>query len=175
VFHHHYYDVVARFKCSLSRSNGDSNRFLTSWWFIPHTNHTHWSNELQITNDTILVNTVGQTGAALPWDRPIARSRLTRPWTHSLCPCHTPFNTSPCTHVDPGPNSATSFAVERYFIQAAKYEACVQHDKRNEQRSILNWHKRKLQTPENPSGCTIFIPLGLQLFINTWLSPVYHP
>jgi len=42
VFHKHYYDDGAQVKCSLSRSDGDSNRFLTSWWVIPHTNHTHW-------------------------------------------------------------------------------------------------------------------------------------
>jgi hypothetical protein len=41
VFHKHYYDDVAQVKCSLSRSDGDSNRFLTSWWNILHTNHTH--------------------------------------------------------------------------------------------------------------------------------------
>jgi hypothetical protein len=50
MFHHHYYNAITRVKCSLSRSDGDSNRFLTSWWFIPHTNHTHllkWSTSHQ--------------------------------------------------------------------------------------------------------------------------------
>ena len=41
VFHQHYYDEVTQVKCSLCRSDGDSNRFLTSWWFIPYTNLTH--------------------------------------------------------------------------------------------------------------------------------------
>jgi hypothetical protein len=150
MFHHHYYDVIARVKCSLSRSNGNSNWFLTSWWFIPHTNHTHRSNELQITNDTIPVNTAGRTGAALPRDRPTARSRLTRPWTHSSHPRHTPFSTSPRTRVDPGLNSATSFVVERYFIRLAKCEAYIQNDKRDEQRSVLNRHRQNLQAPQNP-------------------------
>jgi len=49
VLHSPYYEDEAHVKCSLSRSDGDSNRFLTSWWVIPHTNHTHWSSELQIT------------------------------------------------------------------------------------------------------------------------------
>ena len=49
VFHSPYYEDEAQVKCSLSRSDGDSNRFLTSWRVIPHTNHTHWSSELQIT------------------------------------------------------------------------------------------------------------------------------
>ena len=49
VFHSPYYEDRAHVKCSLSRSDGDSNRFLTSWRVIPHTNHTHQSSELQIT------------------------------------------------------------------------------------------------------------------------------
>jgi len=49
VFHSPYYEGEAHVKCSLSRSDGDSNRFLTSWRVIPHTNHTQWSSELQIT------------------------------------------------------------------------------------------------------------------------------
>ena len=40
VFHSPYYEGEAHVKCSLSRSDGDSNRFLTSWRVIPHTNHT---------------------------------------------------------------------------------------------------------------------------------------
>jgi hypothetical protein len=166
VFHHHYYDAIAQVKCSLSRSDGDSNRFLTSWWFIPHTNYTHRSNELQITNDTILVNTAGQTGAALPRDCPTTRSLLTHPWTHSSRPRHTPFSSSPRTHVDPGPNSATSFVVKRYFIRPAKCEACVQHDKKDEQRSVLNRHRWKLQAPQNP----IWLPTTCSA-----RSPFIHP
>jgi len=49
VFHSPYYKDRAHVKFSLSRSDGDSNRFLTSWRVIPHTNHTYWSSELQIT------------------------------------------------------------------------------------------------------------------------------
>jgi len=48
-FYSPYYEDRAHIKWSLSRSDGDSNRFLTSWRVIPHTNHTHWSSELQIT------------------------------------------------------------------------------------------------------------------------------
>jgi hypothetical protein len=39
--HCSYYDEIAQVKCSLSRSNGDSNRLLTSWCGIPNTKHTH--------------------------------------------------------------------------------------------------------------------------------------
>ena len=49
VFHSPYYENRTHVKCSLSRSDGDSNRFLSSWRVIPHANHTHWSSELQIT------------------------------------------------------------------------------------------------------------------------------
>ena len=49
VFHSPYNEDRAHVKCSLSRSYGDSNRFLTSWQVISHTNHSHWSSELQIT------------------------------------------------------------------------------------------------------------------------------
>jgi len=49
VFHSPYYEDEAHVKSSLSRSDGNSNRFLTSWRVIPHTNHTHYSSELQIT------------------------------------------------------------------------------------------------------------------------------
>jgi len=49
VFHSPYYEDEAHVKCSMSRSDGVLNRFLTSWRGIPHTNHTHWSSELQIT------------------------------------------------------------------------------------------------------------------------------
>ena len=49
VFHSPNYEDRAHVKCSLSRSDGDSNRFLTSWRVIPRTNHTHQSSELQIT------------------------------------------------------------------------------------------------------------------------------
>jgi hypothetical protein len=72
------------------------------------------------------------------------------PWAHYSRPCHTSIITNTRTRVDPGLNSATSFAVERYFIWPAKCEACVQHNKRDEQRSVLNRHKRKLQAPQNP-------------------------
>ena len=89
----------------------------------------------------------------------------TCPWAHSSRPCHTPISTNTRTRVDPGPNSATSFAVERYFIRPAECEACVQHDKRDEQRLVLNRHRRKLTTPQNLVWLPPTIPSGLQFFI----------
>ena len=41
VFHSPYYEDRAHVKCSLSRSDGDSNRFLTSWRvYSPHKPHS---------------------------------------------------------------------------------------------------------------------------------------
>jgi hypothetical protein len=72
------------------------------------------------------------------------------PWAHSSRPRRTPFSTSLPIRVYPGPNSVTSFAVERYVIRSAKCETCVQHDKRDEQRSVLNWHRRKINSTPEP-------------------------
>ena len=52
VFHKHYYDDGAQVKCSLSRSDGDSNRFLTSWRvYSPHKPHPliKWATGHRIT------------------------------------------------------------------------------------------------------------------------------
>jgi hypothetical protein len=86
------------------------------------------------------------------------------PWAHSLRPRHTPFSTSLPIQVYPDPNSVTSFAVERYVIRPAKCKACVQHDKRDEQRSVLNRHRRN-----HYSLKPYKTPLSLHLSINTWL------
>jgi hypothetical protein len=86
------------------------------------------------------------------------------PWAHSSHPRYTPFNTSLPTRVYPGSKSVTSFTVERYFIRPAKCEACVKHDKRDEQRSVLNRHRRNHYSPKPYKT-----PPGLRLSINTWL------
>jgi len=52
LFHKHYYDDGAQVKCSLSRSDGDSNQFLTSWRFYsPHKPHSliKWATGHHIT------------------------------------------------------------------------------------------------------------------------------
>jgi hypothetical protein len=86
------------------------------------------------------------------------------PWAHSSRPRHTPFSISLPIRVYPGSNSVTSFAIERYFIRPAKCEACVQYDKRDEQRSVLNRHRRNHYSPKPYKT-----PPDLSLFINTWL------
>jgi hypothetical protein len=162
VFHHHYYDVVTRVKCSLSRSDGDSNRFLTSWWFIPHTNHTHplkWATDHQ----WHYLGKYRRTN----WSRstqgpPDSQDAL---WAHSSRFRHTPCSTNTRVRVNPGPNNAISFAVERYFIRPAKYEACIQHDKRDEQRSVLNRHRQK--TNSTLELCLVASNFSVQ-------SPIIH-
>jgi hypothetical protein len=173
VFHHHYYDVVTQVKCSLSRSDGDSNRFLTSWWFISHTNHTQplkWATDHQ-------------------WHYPGKRrrtnwSRSTQgqpdsqdaPWAHSSRACHTPCSTNTRTRVNPGPNNPTSFTVERYFIRPAKCEACVQHNKRDKQRSVLNRHRQKTNSTPEPclvaSNFSVWSPVIHQHMVIFGISPI---
>jgi hypothetical protein len=72
------------------------------------------------------------------------------PWAHSSHPRLTSFGTSLPAQVYPGLNSVMSFAVERYFIWPAKCEAYVQHDKRDEQRSVLNQHRQKSNSTLEP-------------------------
>jgi hypothetical protein len=147
VFHHYYYDAVTRVKYWLFKSDDDSNRFLTSWWFISHTNHTHplkWATNHQWHYPGKCHRTNWSRSTQGPPDSQDA------PWAHSSRPYHTPCTTNTRTRVDPGPNNATSFAVERYFIRPAKYEACVQHDKRDKQRSVFNRHRRKTNSTLEP-------------------------
>ena len=96
------------------------------------------------------------------------------PWAHSSRPRHTPFSTSLPIRVYPGSKSVTSFAVERYFIRPAKCDACVQHDKRDEQRSVLNRHRRKLTAPQNPVWLPPTFSVRSPIIHHTWLIPGYH-
>jgi hypothetical protein len=80
------------------------------------------------------------------------------PWAHSSRPHCTPFSTSLPIWVYPGPNSVTSFEVEKYFIRLAKCETCVQHDKRDEQ--VLNRHRWK--TNSTPEPCLVASNFSVQ-------------
>jgi hypothetical protein len=109
VFYHHYYDAVTQVKCSLSKSDGDLNQFLTSWWFIPHTNHTHplkWSTDHQLHYPGKCCRTNWSRSTQGPPDSQDA------PWAHSSRPRHTRCSINTRTRVDPDPNNATSFADE---------------------------------------------------------------
>jgi hypothetical protein len=90
------------------------------------------------------------------------------PWAHSSCPRLTPFGTSLPIRVYSGLKSVTSFVVERYFIRPAKYVACVQYDKRDKQRSVLNRHRRK--TNRTPEPCLV----AFNFFRSVSNSPSTH-
>ena len=65
VFHKHYYDDEAQVKCSLSRSDGDSNRFLTSWRvYSPHKPHSPAKVSYRSPYYTIQDQFAGSTGTA---------------------------------------------------------------------------------------------------------------
>jgi hypothetical protein len=87
------------------------------------------------------------------------------PWAYSSRPRTTPFVTRLPIRVYPGLKSVTSFAVERYFIRPVKCEACVQHDKKDEQRLVLNRHRRKTTSTSKP--CLIASNFSIR-------SPVIH-
>jgi hypothetical protein len=96
------------------------------------------------------------------------------PWAHSSRPCHTPFSTSLLIRVYPDSNSITSFAVEMYFIRLAKYEACIQHDRTNKQRSVLNRHRQKTNSTPEPylvaSNFSVWSPIIHQHMVNSRIS-----
>ena len=96
------------------------------------------------------------------------------PWAYFSRPRHTPFSTSLPIWVYPGSNSVTSFIVERYFIRPAKCEAYVQHDKRDEQWSVLNRHRWKLTAPQNPVWLPPTFSVRSPIIHHTWLIPRYH-
>jgi hypothetical protein len=167
MFHHNYYDAVTRVKCSLSRSDGDSNRFLTSWWFSPHTNHTYRSSELQVTKDTFQVNGAEeQSWTALPRDRPTARANLGLTLRVPVQPPSSPDYQSEFTPV--WKVSLASRSKGTLFGQLN-----VRHAFNMTRRTSNDWSLTgtdgKLLAPQNPVWLPPTFPSGLQLSINTWL------
>ena len=129
MFHSPYYEDEAHVKCSLSRSDGDSNRFLTSSRGIPHTNHTHWSSELQITVlQDQFAGSAGTDSTRGPFRRP-RYARYTKVACRALVVLLNHQQYSAYIGPIPGLNSAQASRSER-LILPAKCEACVQHDKR---------------------------------------------
>jgi hypothetical protein len=113
VFHKHYYDDVAQVKCSLSRSDGDSNRLLTSWCFIRYTNHTHSLSELHVTNDTISIKSWDQQEPPYPGAVRLPEIRPILPLGSLFAPLPSPIQIQygALSGSIPGPNRVTSFAV----------------------------------------------------------------
>jgi hypothetical protein len=108
-------------------------------------------------------NIAGQIGTAIP------RGRLTA-WNQALpvigltlrgsvippsAPIHTPNRSIPVQIVSLALRS-------KRLIRPAKCEARVQHDKGDEQRSVLNRHRRKLQAHKK-SCCPTFCPVSIYL------------
>ena len=132
MFHKHYYEDGAQVKCSLSRSDGDSNRFLTSWRFYsPHKPHSPAKVSYRSPYDTVQDQFAGSTGTARtrgPFRRPrypryakVARRALVVLLNHHQYSAYIGPN--------PGPDSVQASRSER-LILPAKCGACVQHDKR---------------------------------------------
>jgi hypothetical protein len=68
------YDEIAQVKCSLSRSDGDSNRVLASWRGIPNTNHIHSTSCDTITTiripEAARLHIADSIGATISKDQP---------------------------------------------------------------------------------------------------------
>jgi hypothetical protein len=114
-------------------------------------------------------NIAGQTWTAIPRGRltvrnqalPVLGLTLRVPVIPPSAPIRTPSESILARIV---PLASRS----KRLIWLAKCEACVQHDKRDKQRSVLNWHKWKLQAHKT-HVLLLNIPSGLHLSINTWL------
>jgi len=140
VFHSPYYKDRAHVKCSLSRSDGDSNQFLTCWWvYSPHKPHSliKWATDHHITLSRtnsrvrqpplVLEDRFGDRGI-----QGIPRLRAA-PSSFSSTITNTAHG-----GLTPGPDSVQALRSE-WLILLAKCGACVQHDKRAvNDRSLIN-------------------------------------
>jgi len=132
VFHSPYYEDRAHVKCSLSRSDGYSNRFLTSWRvYSPHKPHSliKWATDHHVA--PIQEQFAGLTGTARtqgPFRRP-RYPRYTKVVHRTLIVLLNHHQYSAYIGPISGPDSAQASRSERLFLPA-KCGACVQHDKR---------------------------------------------
>ena len=134
VFHKHYYDDEAQVKCSLSRSDGDSNRFLTCWRvYSPHKPHSliKWATDHRIA----LSRTNSRVWQAPPVPRTVPATEVSKVYqgcahrADSLVVLLNHHQYSAYIGPIPGPDSAQASRSER-LILPAMCGACVQHDKR---------------------------------------------
>jgi len=132
VFHSIYYEDRAHVKCSLSRSDGDSNWFLTSWRvYSPHKPHSLIKVSYRSLYCTIQDQFAGSTGTTRTRG-PFWRPRYPRYTKVAWCALVVLLNHhqySAYIGPIPGPDSAQASWSER-LILPAKCGACVQHDKR---------------------------------------------
>jgi len=161
VFYSLYYEDRAHVKCLLSRSDGDSNRFLTSWWVIPHTNHTHWSTELQITIFHYPEQIRG-FDRHRPYPRTVPTTEVSKVYQGcALRPRRSPQPAPIQPYIGPIPdqNSVQTSRSER-LILPAKCGACVQHDKRvvNDQSLIDTGRGTTVNTTIRPCPVSVSFP-----------------
>ena len=149
VFHSPYYEDRAHVKCSLSRSDGDSNRFLTSWRvYSPHKPHSliKWATDHRVALSR--TNSRVRQAPPVPEDRSgdrgiqgIPRLRAA-PSSFSSTITNTAHGGS-----IPGPDSVQASRSER-LILPAKCGACVQHDKRAvNDRSLIDTGRGTMVNP----------------------------
>jgi hypothetical protein len=170
VFHNHYYDDIAQVKCSLSRSNGDLNRFLTSWWFLLHTNHTHRSNELQVTERIILIKSwVRQASPYLGATR-LPRIRYNCPWPHYCAPMVTATSSNT---VRTSGQFLVQIVSRLHDRNDLSFQLNVGHAFNmtwgTYNGTVLNRHRQNHYSPKSYKT-----PPGLHLSINTWLFLWYQ-
>ena len=132
MFHSSYYENRAHVKCTLSRCDGDSNRFLTSWrvYFPTQTTLTDQVSYRSL-YCTIQDQFAGSTGTARtrgPFRRP-RYPRYTKVARRALIVLLNHHQYSAYIGPIPGPDSAQASRSKR-LILPAKCGACVQHDKR---------------------------------------------
>ena len=149
VFHRPYYQDRAHVKCSLSRSDGDSNRFLTSWrLYSPHKPHSLIKRATGHRVALSRTNSRVRQAPPVPEDRSgdrgiqgIPRLRAA-PSSFSSTITNTAHGGS-----IPGPDSAQASRSER-LILPAKCGACVQHDKRAvNDRSLIDTGRGTMVNP----------------------------
>jgi len=132
VFHKYYYDDGAQVKCSLSQSNRDSNRFLTSWRvYSPHKPHSPAKVSYRSPYCTIQDQFAGLTGTARtrgPFWRPRYPS-YTKVARRALVVLLNHHQYSTYIRLIPSPNSVQALWLEQ-IILPAKCGTCVQYDKR---------------------------------------------
>jgi hypothetical protein len=172
VFHDQYYDAVIRVKCSLSRSDGDSNRFLTSWWFIPHTNHTHPLNWATNHQWHYPGKCHGRNWGRNTQGPPVSQDA---PWAYSSRPHHTP-SASICAPVliPARIMLLASRSKGTLFGQLNVRHAFNMTRGTSNGRSLIDTDEI-LIAPQNPIWLLPTFPSGLQLYINTWLFSGFQP
>jgi len=149
VFHSPYYEDEAHVKCLLSRSDGDSNRFLTSWRVIP--TQTTLTDQVSYRSPccTIQDQFAGSTVTARTWG-PFRRPRYPR-YTNvarrALIVLLNHHQYNAYIGPIPSPDSTQASRSER-LILPAKCGACVQHDKRAiNDRSLIDTGRGTMVNP----------------------------